>query len=349
MKYISFLIIPLIVSGVIAFLKQPKKAEKGKVFLPKFFIILGVILSTIFLIPTVITAYFDEPIWVSLIFFSLSLISAFFIIAFINCRIHYDKNGFTVKNILGIKKSYTYDKVTAIKEDINGSYIYLGKRRISIDGFSVGGFEFILFVKKEYKRLNKCPLPQVYKTRFDIFNGNIFDAAGFLFVYIFIGLFIIAFSILIIFQIFSPQSAENTVIQNTVFDSFVVSDDDVILKSTKDERYEIRFIDENFDTETLEHLCDKSIPVTTYSKEYARDGENLYVIYAIYQGDNCVLSFDETNHLHKNGMMFMIIFPIIMAIFWGVFVTGSIIVGRNPQKYSRKVIKIFFQEGYVRY
>ena len=47
---LSFLIIPIIVSGVLSFLRQPKKAEKGKVYLPKFFVILGLISSTVLFI-----------------------------------------------------------------------------------------------------------------------------------------------------------------------------------------------------------------------------------------------------------------------------------------------------------
>ncbi|MBP3333641.1 MAG: hypothetical protein J6M35_06295, partial [Clostridia bacterium] len=117
MEYIvrglSFLIIPIIVSGVLAFLRQPKKAEKEKVYLPKFFVILGLITSTIFLIPTLITAFLDEPIWVPILFLAFSLLGASFIIAFVNCRVSYDEDGFVAKNFFGVKRKFTYDQVTA--------------------------------------------------------------------------------------------------------------------------------------------------------------------------------------------------------------------------------------------
>ena len=99
---LGFLIIPIIVNGVLSLLMHPKKAEKGKVYLPKFFVIIGLIISIFFLIPTIITAFSDEPIWVPLFFLALSLLGTSFIIAFINCRITYDENGFIVKNFFGV-------------------------------------------------------------------------------------------------------------------------------------------------------------------------------------------------------------------------------------------------------
>jgi len=161
MEYIirglSFFIIPIIVSGVLAFLRQPKKAEKGKVHLPKFFVILGLITSTFFLIPTFITAFLDEPIWLPIGFFALSLLGAIFIIAFVNCRVFYDEDGFVVKNFFGIKRKFTYDQVTAIKEGMHEDYIYMGKRKVMIDAFAVGGIEFVVIVDRfELSKRLKC-------------------------------------------------------------------------------------------------------------------------------------------------------------------------------------------------
>lgn len=87
---LTFLLIPIIVSGVIGFLRQPKQAEDGKVYLPKFLAILGAIASAIFLIPAIITAFSDEPLWVPILFLLLSSLGATLIIAFVNCRITYD-------------------------------------------------------------------------------------------------------------------------------------------------------------------------------------------------------------------------------------------------------------------
>ena len=140
MEYIirglGFLIIPIMVNGILAFLKQSKETETEEVHLPNFFLILGLICSVIFLIPTIITAFLAEPIWIPIIFFTLSLIGSCFIIAFANCRVYYDEDGFVAKNFFGIKRKFTYDQVTAIKENMHEDYIYIGKSKVMIDEIS---------------------------------------------------------------------------------------------------------------------------------------------------------------------------------------------------------------------
>lgn len=148
------LLIPIIVNTALTYLLQPKEAEKGKVHLPKFFMILGSIGFIAFLIPVFITIFLAEPIWVPIVFLIISLIGAIFIIAFLNCRISYDEKGFIYKNFFGIKKFFTYDQVTAIKEGVEESYIYIDKNKVMVTGLSVGEAEFINFVKEKYKALH---------------------------------------------------------------------------------------------------------------------------------------------------------------------------------------------------
>ena len=349
---LSFLIIPIIVSGVLAFLRQPKNAEKGKVYLPKFFVILGLITSTIFLIPTIITAFSDEPIWVPILFCAFSLLGASFIIAFINCRVSYDEDGFVAKNFFGIKRKFTYDQVTAIKENMHEDYIYIGKRKVMIDEFSVGGIEFIAYVRKRYRTIHKGQaLPKYTKTKHDIFNGNVDDVFGFMFAYIMIGVVIVAFAIFLVWYIyFTPNTVANTVEQQVTFTSCITKGDEIVLTSSDNKLYKIRFMEDGFDSTKIKAISDGKTVVKTYSKEVTPDDEeNYYSIKAIFHEDTYLLSFDETNRWHQEEYWPLIFFPVIFAIVWGAYVAGSIIVGRNPKKFSKKVIKLFFKDGYVKY
>jgi len=356
MEYIvrglSFLIIPIIVSGVLAFLRQPKKAEKGKVYLPKFFVILGLITSTIFLIPTLITAFSDEPIWVPILFFAFSLLGASLIIAFVNCRLWYDEDGFVAKNFFGIKRKFTYDQVTAIKENMHEDYIYIGKRRVMIDEFSVGRIDFIAYLRKRYRTLHKGQaLPIIRKNKHDIFNGNVDDVFGFMFAYIMIGVVIVVSAIVSVWHIYgNPCTVDNTIEQEVSFTSCIVKDDEIVLTSTDNKLYKIRFIGEGFNSDEIKSVCDGKTLLTTYSKEVTPDDEDdYYSIKAILNGDAYLLSFDETNRWHQEEYWPLLFFPIVFAIVWGAYVAGSIIVGRNPKRFSKKIIKLFFKDGYVKY
>ena len=349
---LSFLIIPIIVSGVLAFLRQPKKAEKGKVYLPKFFVILGLITSTIFLIPTLITAFSDEPIWVPILFFAFSLLGASFIIAFVNCRVTYDEDGFVAKNFFGVKRKFTYDQVTAIKKNMHEDYIYIGKRKVMIDEFSVGGIEFIAYVRKRYRTIHKGQaLPKIHKTKHDIFNGNVDDVFGLMFAYIMISVLIVAFAIFLVWYIyFTPNTVANTVEQQVTFTSCTTKGDEIVLTSSDNKLYKIRFMEDGFDSTKIKAISDGKTVVKTYSKEVTPDDEkNYYSIKAILLDDTYLLSFDETNRWHQEEYWPVLFFPIVFAIVWGAYVAGSIIVGRNPKKFSKKVIKLFFKDGYVKY
>lgn len=356
MEYIvrglSFLIIPIIVRGVLAFLRQPKKVEKGKVYLPKFPVVLGLITSTIFLIPTIITAFSDEPIWVPIIFFAFSLLGACFIIAFVNCRIFYDDDGFVAKSFFGVKRKFTYDQVTAIKKNMHESYIYIGKRKVMIDEFSVGGIEFLTYVRKRYRTIhNGQALPQIQKNKHDIFNGNVEDVFGFMFAYIMISVIIIALAIFFIWYIyFTPSTIDNTVEQQVSFTSCINKSDEIVLTSSDNKLYKISIVGEGLNVEEIKSICDGKTIVTTYSKEITPDDEDdYYSIKAILDGNTYLLSFDETNRWHREEYWTLIFFPVVFAIIWGAYVAGSIIVGRNPKKYSKEVIKLFFKDGYVKY
>ena len=150
-RILTFALIPIIVNGVFVFLRQPKAAEKGKVYLPKFFAILGAITSSIFLVPAIITAFSDEDVWVPICFLAFSLLGVTLIIAFMNCRISYNDDKFVVKTFFGIKRKWSYDQVTAIKENMHETYIYMGKRRVMVDELRNKGEKVGLLKVRAYR------------------------------------------------------------------------------------------------------------------------------------------------------------------------------------------------------
>lgn len=151
---LTFLLISILVRGILGYMRQHQKAEKGKVYLPKFFALLGIIGSSLFLILAIISVLLAEALWVPCVFLALASLGASLIIGFINCRISHDDEGFVAKNFLGIKRKYTYDQVTAIKENSHESYIYLGKRRVMVDKLAIGGEAFIKVVKQKYRTMH---------------------------------------------------------------------------------------------------------------------------------------------------------------------------------------------------
>ena len=351
-RALGFLLIPVIVSGVITVLRQPKKAKKGKVYLPALLAIIGIIGCTGFLIPTLITAFTEETPWISLGFLAFSLLGASLIVAVVNCRVSYDQDGFVAKNFWGIKRKYTYDQVTAIKEGMHEDYLYVGKRRIMIDEFAIGGAEFIGFVSKKYRATHGGRnLPVVRKTKGDIFNGNVEDVFGFMFAYISVGVLCVVFLIFIIWSVYFQQyTAENTIMQQVTFNSYTVQKQNIVLDAGADLPYKVNTGGRDFDADKIKALCDGKTAYTVYVKEITPDdSQDYYMIKAIMQGEEYELSFEQTNAQHVQENRVLIIFPVAFAVLWGIYVFLSIRVGRNPQKYSKRVIRLFFRDGYVKY
>ncbi len=350
-RALGFLLIPVIVSGLLAVLRQPKKAKKGKVYLPALFAIIGIVCSTVFLIPTIITAFTEETPWLSLVFFAFSLFGASFVIAFINCRVSYDQDSFVAKNFFGIKRRYTYDQVTGIKEGMHEDYLFIGKRKVMIDEFSVGGAEFIGFVSKKYRTIhNGRALPVVRKTKGDIFNGNVEDVFGFMFAYISVSVLILIMAAFIMWYVFlSPYSVENTAEQQVSFVSCTVEKHVIRLSTSDDRIYSVSVMGKEYDTDRITTLCNGKTVYTVYVKEVTSDdGEDYYSVKAIKHENSYVLSFEENNARHRQEYWPLLFFPLGFALLWGAYIFFSIKVGRNPKKYSKKVIGLFFRDGYVK-
>jgi hypothetical protein len=237
---LSFAISSIIVCGIFAFLRQPKATEKGKVHFPKFFVIFGAIASSIFLITAIITSLSGEDAWISFGFLVFSSLGTILIIAFINCRISYDEDGFVAKTFFGIKRKVSYHQVTAIKENMHETLIYVSKRKVIVDEFSIGGTDFINFIKKKYRILhNGQNLPRIEPAKNDIFNGHIKETTGLYFAYGVVSAIIIGLLLFLICDACIPKNKKNTIEQTVTIASCNIEENGVILNSTRGDIYKI--------------------------------------------------------------------------------------------------------------
>ena len=355
MKYIvralTYALIPVIVGGVLALLRQPKKAEEGKVRHSLFVGILGLVCATLFLIPTLITAFSDESIWLSLIFFAFSSLGLLLFFVYLNCRITYDDNGFTVKNLFGVKKSYTYDEITSLREDMSEDVLFVGEHKISVERISVGGFAFIAFAKKKYRQLHSGQgIPKAKRSKLDLFNGNIYDAESLFVGYVIIAIVGITFLIFSVCVYCNTYSPKNTVKQEVLFSSFADEGDEIVLTSKDGEIYKIRFFDETFDASAIEKICNGKTTMTVYVEEISPDDEEPYFfVYAIARHNNYLLSFDQTNAWHRKEYAPLISISVVFVLLFASMIVGSVIVGRNPKKYKKWVVRLFFKDSSVKW
>lgn len=329
--------------------KSSKHSENRKVYLPKLILIIGIIVSAVLLIPALAIFLVDGAILEAIGFFAFSLLGDVLIVAYLNCRISYDEEGFLYKSFFGIKRRFTYDQVTALRTNSYERYLYVGKKRLMIDNFAVGGDEFISFVKKKYRTLHDGQaLPKIKKAKHDIFNGNVKDAGGFIFVYIFVSLvFLILLSIIVYIVYFNTASASNTDKHTVTFVSYQKNSKDIIFKSDDDRIYKIKNWDRLMYQEDADLLCDGRTK-TVYSTLISPDEQEPYnSIKAIEYKGEFILSFDETNRAYREENQAAVIIVAVICLVWCVVVAVSINVGRHPHKYSKWFVRLFFKDGYI--
>ena len=353
---VSVLLAILFVAGMISALTERGRSDKGRVYLPGFFAWIGGICGGLFLIPTLIVLLAtDESVWLSFAFLCFSMLGGTLSLAHLNCRITYDKEGFTHKNLLGIKRTYTYDQITGLKEGNHEDILYMGRRFAMLDEYAVGAMEFEIMVKKRYAALNGGrPIPRVKPKMPDVFNGHVTDGGALIVVYAVMMLLILGFlAFVVCYVYFMPPTAEKCERREVVFLSGTEKKDSLVLTADPVGEegitgFKIRFPDETLDASAIFEICDSKTPVTVYA-DYVNpdDEEPYYVVHALSVGDTDLFTFADSQRLHQNEYWPLIPFIGLFAVLWGVYCALSVKVGRNPDRYSRRVIRLFFKDGYV--
>ncbi len=191
MKYLisglGLLFTALMVRGMLAFLHRPRKAERGKVALPGFFAVLGLICALPFVAAAVYTALTDQPIWISIGFLAFSLLGLTLVVAYINCRITYDEDGFTHKSFFGIKRRYRYEDIRCVKYGNHEDFIYIGRRLLMVDEYSIGAIDFFATANKQYKSKFGTKIPEKPKGK-QLFSPDVQTAGELICIWVCIGL-----------------------------------------------------------------------------------------------------------------------------------------------------------------
>jgi hypothetical protein len=155
---------------------------------------------------------------------------------------------------------------------------------------------------------------------------------------------------IVVFTYFSPSNVNNTIEQSVSFISCKANQEEVVLTSADKYIYVIRFVDEKFNSRDIQVICDGETVVTAYSTEVTPDdADDYYSVKAIVHNGRYLLSFEETNRFHSQEYWPLIILALGMLLFWGAYVAGSIIVGRNPRRFNKRFVRFFFKDGYIKY
>lgn len=188
------------------------------------------------------------------------------------------------------------------------------------------------------------------RSRRDIFNGNVSNPGEFLFIYSLIGAMCVV--VLILFVVSSaPKSPENLQYAQISFDRYEIDGEQLLLYSGSSERhYEIpAYAQLLSDPEAFLRLCDGGASFRVGFEDYNKADVPHFGLESITGSDGTVyLTMEAVREYHwQDAWAFYLLFGGI-TLLWFLFVGLSIYVGRNPQKFSPRFIRLFFKDGYVR-
>lgn len=380
MNFLSRALSRAAVEAVNKELQKPKKGDGSTVHLPKLMLIIGIVCTSVFLVPAGYLLFIEKEI-IGIAFALFALFASSLIVAFVNQRIYYDSEGFTAKSFFGIKRHFSYsdiecslgeiphdlDKVMADEEcdDVDFLIDYLtsvasedirlkvGGRKILIDKSAVGGLEFLAFAQKQYKKFNGGrPIPNQKKTtKCDaIFNGNVEHATAQIITYVVIELVLIA-ALVFIPIINVPTEMDELEFETVTVQSYTVDEDSIRLKI---EGFEIEpffsgYKDVLDDVNEIFALLDSEEPFEIGYTTYVDDGEAYHHIEYVKDKNGNVLTTPQDYYESYQGtVMLLFVLAIVFNIVWIANVILSIYVGRNPQKFSKKFVHKFFKEGTIK-
>lgn len=332
-------------SGIWSLLHPPKPQTKHSVSLPKFVGWIGcggLIAAWV----AVVLAARQGQLGAALVFALLSFLGIVLILAYRNCRIDYDRARFTVKTFWGRRHTYTYRNVTAIQGWNLDVKIFLGRRVVRVDQLAEGGREFTRLVRREYRRHNGCEIPVSY--RGDLFHGNISNPREFLFWYL--AIFLLLIGVIVGLAILSAPVHEDDLSWREITAAQVQEDQEDLWLVPVDDALHYRIVSyqQVLPEDFLTRFEENTVFRVGCLLNERNDPPYTDVKYLAGQDGTVFLTIEEAHDaMWGDGRKVQWLF-VGLAVLWAVFSGLSIYVGRHPERFSRRVICLFFRPEYVR-
>lgn len=334
-------------------LHRPQNGDGRTVHLPKLLLVIGIICTAVFLIPACYFIFFEKELG-GLGILAMSLLSSSMIIGYVNQRIYYDEDGFTAKSFFGIKRRYSYSDIEYIYGDAKkDSKIIANGRKIHLDEIAVGKFEFIAFAKKQYRTLNAgAKIPYKEKTsRFDaVFNGNVKNPGAQIFIYILI--FVLIVGVIVLGVVLNKPTEMDDLQFNTVtVNSYEINDEYIYLdiNGFKTEPYLRGYRQTVADQARFMALLNEKQKFEIGYNTFVDDGVTEYRIEYIRDKNGTVLTTPEDFYeFYQHDFNIIMSIMVSFLVLWVIYVLFVIYVGRNPKKFSPKLVHKLYKEGSIK-
>lgn len=323
--------------------QRRKDWEKEKiVHLPFFLAAVGMICGGILSVPTVVCAFDGE--WMSVFFGVVVLGCDSMMVAYLNCIIRYDDKGFLARNFFGIKRQSGYAEVEGIRLG-KDRRIYFQGHSVLVDEISCGGDEFVEAIDKGYKRATGkwVPTSASFNRKWDPMNGHLEYPWVYFVLWIVIGLFCVALPVFMVLIMTSETDPADIVVHNVQFSSYKVEDGSLKLYAEGEEDpFEIGYY-KNYG----EILPDPEVLCNGETYYVGVEGERHYVKSLMGTNGTQYITLESERQVYRDSQRIAVWIICAISPIGVCFCYLGIAVARNPERYSQKIRRLFYKDGYL--
>ena len=267
------------------------------------------------------------------------------VIAYFNCRITFRDHDFTYKNFFGVKKTIEYRDLTGILEGNSDVKLYAGDKVIYVAGDAVNSERFLALAKKRYRESHSGKMiPRAAKK--DIFNNHVDEPQSFVLVFIILAVFFPLMTIGVI-SFAAPESREDFSERFITVESYETSEGDLYIYDSRG----IEYCVDNYskviaDSSKLKSKLSRGTRLGLLIKPIDSDGVR-YLVSSIEMNGTSYLTFDKWHENRVQNFIFVTAILVAFNLMIFFFIGAMIYVGRNPHKFSDRVLHLFFRPGTI--
>lgn len=327
-------------------MRKPREAKENQVFLNPILLWVGIVCAVLFLIPGLIVPLFTGN-WETWPFLGFAALGASLILGYCNCRIWYNEEGFTVRYLLGYRRHFTYDQIESIQGWNRDVKLKVRGCSVRVDELAVGKREFLGYAKKRYRTISEGkPIPVVEKTRWDPFNGHVDNPGEMVAVYVLIAVVLPAF-VLGTFLTLDPTPMEELTFFVSEL-SYENEEDRDLLIFAEDRMVEVWGYQRTVvEPQAFLTLCDEGERFTVGYRTVVNEDGEITALSVEYMEDSNGKVWMTPKDAFEHRFYSVIWVILGFELLWLAYCGASVYVGRNPRKFSKRVIRMFFKEGYV--
>lgn len=316
--------------------------KNSAVQLPFFMAVIGAVCGGFMCIPMVFSALDQEDPGMSLFFAAFVLLSDSMMIAYKNCLIRYDSEGFLARNFLGIKRQCRYGDVEGVRTGKDNRVFFQG-HFVMIDEACYGKYDFLHTLERGYKTQTGKRLPSgiSFKRKWDPMNGHVDYPWFYLGLWLSLMALCAALPILMVVSMTAENDPAEIEVYTEVFSRYEIDDGSLLLyPEGKDTCYIIDYYEAYGEgLPSPEVLCNGD-----YYQVGVKAGRQYVKSLTGINGARYITPESE-RQVYRDTQKGAVVLLCILSLAGMVFCWFGIQVTRHPERYSDKVRRMYYKNG----